>query len=298
MRFPIFHMPVLGLLLFLTLTTSCSRTETPKVMARYVPERMDDFVFENDLIIGRIYGMALEKETLSPGIDIWVKMPGALIADTLYKQDLEQGRSYHKFRGLGKDCYKVSRSLGAGASALLLDNRIQYPSTNYRSYEILEETDQKVTFVLHYPEWVVDEEHMALDKKITVWAGSYFAKVEDTWTFSGPYGNKLHAAAGVFRHPSDNTIEDESLGKDTYAIWEHASDTGQEPEDGMIGVAVYLPGADYTVLSHGDDHGLCVKDISSGEPFVYYFGNCWSKAGISSWKEWMAILEDFKKSHP
>ncbi len=296
MKYAIRHLSFLGLLLLMILVSSCSRTEAPKVMARYVPERMDDFVFENDLTIGRIYGKALEKETISPGIDIWVKMPGELVADTLYKQDLEQGLSYHKFHGLGKDCYKVSRSLGAGASALLLENRIQYPPTNYRSYELLEETDERVTFVLHYPEWVVDEEHMALDKKITIRSGSYFAKVEDTWTFSGPYGEKLHAAAGIFRHPSDNTIEKESLGKDTYAIWEHASDTGAEPEEGMIGIAVYLPGADYTTLSHGDDHGLCVRDITSGEPFVYYFGNCWSKAGVNSWEDWMGILEEFKKT--
>ena len=58
----------------------------PKVMARFVPERADDFVFENNLIAGRFYGKALEGNPTSPGIDIWVKMPGKLVADTWYAE--------------------------------------------------------------------------------------------------------------------------------------------------------------------------------------------------------------------
>ena len=56
----------------------------PRVMARAVPERKDDFVFENDLIAGRFYGKALEGDPTSPGIDVWVKLPGALVADDWY----------------------------------------------------------------------------------------------------------------------------------------------------------------------------------------------------------------------
>ena len=41
---------------------------------------MSDFVFENNLIAGRFYGKALEGNPTSPGIDIWVKLPGALVA--------------------------------------------------------------------------------------------------------------------------------------------------------------------------------------------------------------------------
>ena len=39
--------------------TGCRKTVEPKVMARTVPERADDFVFENNLIAGRFYGKAL-----------------------------------------------------------------------------------------------------------------------------------------------------------------------------------------------------------------------------------------------
>ena len=38
----------------LTLAACAPKTEEQKVMARAVPERADDFVFENNLIAGRI----------------------------------------------------------------------------------------------------------------------------------------------------------------------------------------------------------------------------------------------------
>ena len=47
-------------------------------MARHVPERADDFVFENNLVCGRIYGQALEGNPTSPGIDIWVNEEGKM----------------------------------------------------------------------------------------------------------------------------------------------------------------------------------------------------------------------------
>ena len=59
----------------LLLCCCAQKPQEPKVMARYVPERADDFVFENNLIAGRIYGKALEGNPTSPGIDIWVKKP-------------------------------------------------------------------------------------------------------------------------------------------------------------------------------------------------------------------------------
>ena len=100
--------------LALTLLASCAgKPEEQKVMAREVPERADDFVFENNLIAGRFYGKALEGNPTSPGIDIWVKLPGALVANDWYAEAIKPGNGnyYHKDHG-GKDCYKVAVSLG------------------------------------------------------------------------------------------------------------------------------------------------------------------------------------------
>ena len=101
---------------------SAAEPKDTTVMARFVPERMDDFVFENDLIAGRFYGKALEGNPTSPGIDIWVKLPGKLVANEWYAKAMEDGGYYHRDHG-GKDCYKVAVSLGGGASAVMLDGR-------------------------------------------------------------------------------------------------------------------------------------------------------------------------------
>ena len=73
----------------LVLSLAACAPKGPSVMARYVPERADDFVFENDLIAGRFYGEALEGNPTSPGLDIWVKLPGKLVADDWYAHAVE-----------------------------------------------------------------------------------------------------------------------------------------------------------------------------------------------------------------
>ena len=279
------------LLAALCVAACAPKSEEAKVLARHVPERMDDFVFENNLIAGRIYGKALEGNPTSPGIDIWVKMPGKLVANEWYAAAQEDPDYYHHNHGQGKDCYKVSTTLGGGASAPLIENRFCKPATNWRSYEILEEGPDKVVFVLNYPEWEEGGETFSLSKKITVVPDTYFCKVEDTYTFSGEYGDELNIACGVFRHPEQETIEQELTSENFYALWEHASDQSIEPEDGMLGVAVILPGADYVGLSHGDDHGICVKKVKSGEPFTYYFGSCWSKGNIQTAADWFETVK-------
>ena len=83
------------------LIASCAPKEQ-KVMARFVPERSDDFVWENNYVCYRAYGEALEGNPTSPGFDIWVKTPGALVADERYRMELEEGLSYHIDHGNGK----------------------------------------------------------------------------------------------------------------------------------------------------------------------------------------------------
>ncbi|MBQ1750847.1 MAG: DUF4861 family protein, partial [Bacteroidales bacterium] len=220
------------IVLALAFAVSCAPKEF-RVMARYVPERADDFVFENNLIAGRFYGEALEGNPTSPGIDVWVKLPGKLVANEWYEHATSgDGNYYHHDHG-GKDCYKVAVSLGGGASSPLVNGKIAYPATNYRSWEILSEKPDEIVFVLNYPEWSVDSLKVALSKKVRVKPDTYFCEVEDTYTFNT---EELTVAAGLLRHD----VAQEILGDGVVALWEHASDQSVEPEDGMIGVAVVM----------------------------------------------------------
>ena len=277
----------------LLLLAGCKQQSTePQVMARFVPERSDDFVFENNLIAGRFYGQALEGNPTSPGIDIWVKLPGQLVADSWYAEAVKDPEYYHHNHD-GKDCYKVAVSLGGGASAPMIGSHLVFPAPNYRSWEILEQKPDKVVFVLHYPEWEAAEGlRVALDKKVTVTPDTYFCRVDDTYTFSG--AETLTVAAGILRHGAQETIESEQKGDDRYAIWEHASDQSVEPEDGMIGVAVVMPGAQQVFADKELDHALCARTVKSGETLTYYFGSCWSKGDIKTAKDWFDVVNKQK----
>jgi hypothetical protein len=260
-----------------------------KVMARFVPERSDDFVFENNLIAGRFYGQALEGNPTSPGIDIWVKLPGKLVADEWYKGYATRSDEYYHHDHGGKDCYKVAVSLGGGASAPLIEGNLRFPATNFRSWEIDEETADKVTFTLHYPEWEAAEGvKVALDKKVTVVPDTFFCEVEDSYTFAGK--DSLVVAAGINLHTAQNTVERVLCLPDRVAIWEHASDQTYEPEDGMLGVGVVMPGADYTFVTADGTHLVATRRIISGEPVRYSFGSCWSKGDIKTAQDWFNMV--------
>ena len=92
--------------------------------------------------------------------------------------------------------------------------------------------------------------------------------------------------------PAQETLSEECLAPGIYALWEHASDQSIEPEDGMLGVAVVVPGAGESVVSPDGIHGICTREIRSGEPFLYKFGSCWSKGGPESAEAWFNMVRE------
>lgn len=266
--------------------TGCKNEEYAKVMARAVPERADDFVWENDLIAYRAYGKALEGNPTSPGFDVWVKKAGRLVADEWYKGAMEDPNYYH-YDHDGKDCYKVAVSLGGGASVPVVEGVLAYPPTNYRDSRIVEQTPEKVVFELVYPAWKAGEDSVALTKRITVTPGTHFCKAEDFYTGSF---DSLTVAAGIIRH---EVIAD-GVSDDCLWIWENASDQSIEKESGKIGLALYMPGAEKVESPSVENHALAYRTIRSGEPVTYYFGSCWSRGGeIATPEEWSGYVADF-----
>ena len=122
--------------------------------------------------------------------------------------------------------------------------------------------------------------------------GTYFVKCEDRWTFSGAPDGRLTVAAGVFRHPDASAVEEELMLGDRYALWEKATDTHAEPEEGRIGVAVVMPGAEVVRISDDGAHGLCTRSVASGDTLTYWFGSCWSKAALKTPQAWFSQVRD------
>ena len=85
-----------------------------RTFGRLVPERLDDFAWENDRIGFRVFGPALmAKDGPQSGVDVWVKSTPNLVLNKFYKSE-----DYHRDHGEGLDYYKVGANRGAGALAI------------------------------------------------------------------------------------------------------------------------------------------------------------------------------------
>ncbi|MBR2331414.1 MAG: DUF4861 family protein, partial [Alistipes sp.] len=100
----------------------------PKVYGRYVPERLDDYAWENNLTAYRIYGPRLS-DPKTQGVDVWVKNTEKLIINEWFARN-----DYHHNYGEGMDCYKVGNTLGGGALAIVQDSQLLL-SGNYLQQE-------------------------------------------------------------------------------------------------------------------------------------------------------------------
>ena len=124
-----------------------------------MPERKDDFAWENQLVTYRIYGPALQATgEITSGIDVWSKRIPHFIIDDFYKRDAEGSRthdpalSYHKDNGIGVDSYDVGPTQGCGGTAIYANGRL-YPSKNYAHVRILAQGPIRFAFEATYEPW-------------------------------------------------------------------------------------------------------------------------------------------------
>jgi Domain of unknown function (DUF4861) len=259
----------------------------PKTYARFVPERLDDFAWENDKIAFRTYGKALEgTKGDAYGLDVWVKRTDKLVINTRYKGD-----KYHVDNGDGMDYYHVGHTLGAGNIAPIVKDEIIY-SKNYHRYKVLDNGPLRTTFVLEFDAWKVDGIDVTATKKFTIDAGSQMNKIEVNYDFTGR--DSLSVVIGIIKRPQQGSILlDEKEGVTAY--WEP-----QHGADGTTGVGVVLTepvkGTSITkeqILTH--------LTFKKGQPFVYYTGAAWDKGGeIKDSGKWFSYLRGFKsqQKHP
>jgi hypothetical protein len=104
-----------------------------KVMAygRFVPEREDDFTWENDKVAFRVYGPSSGGKGSVSGVDPWFKKVDYSIIDKWYANFL-QDISYHEDHGEGYDIYHVGPSRGVGGTAIWVDG-VAYAAAMFKS---------------------------------------------------------------------------------------------------------------------------------------------------------------------
>ena len=147
------------------------------VFSRYVPERLDDYAYENNRIAGRVYGPALEDpRTLGP--DIWLKRVESLVVDKRYELN-----DYHHDHGDGMDCYKVANTLGGGALAPYADDKIVL-GDNYETYTRICNGPIRTKVLFTYKPFDVDGHLTTLKREMTIDANTHFIKISN-W-FNAP----------------------------------------------------------------------------------------------------------------
>ena len=265
------------------------RDTKPMVASRAVPERDDDYSFENFQIAFRAYGKGLESQTISPGFDVWVKTGGKLVCDDWYEHAKSEPDYYHTDRGDGKDCYKVATTLGCGGSAPLVADTLAKPDHNYSSFVVNEHNAIEQSFTLKYAPWKAGEDTVSLEETITVPASGNFMKVEDI--YQGSF-KTLDVAAGIVMHETETV----NNGGNFVSVWEKPSDSKDPASDGMIGTAVYMPFAKLVYSDVVPKHSVCIATVKPGEKLTYYFGAGWSKGNVKDAEAWRVMISQFISS--
>jgi len=258
---------------------------------RFIPERKDDFGWENDKVAFRVYGPALEDETITSGIDAWGKCVPYPVIDKFIRDYNEKQIPYHYDHGEGGDFYKVGNTLGCGGLAPFVDGKVCLPSHNFAAWKILGNGPIRSVFELTYRPWQAGPYAVSEVKRISIDLGSQMSRIECTYTCSQT--DTLPLAAGiVLRETSRQTW----TAPQSIAYW--------LPTDfikGFMGCGVVF-GAEWDVKPlEADGHLLLTLQHKIDKPVVYYAGSCWDKnEEFNTFEKWQQYLKVFKQrlDHP
>jgi len=272
--------------------------QQPLVFGRAIPERKDDFAWENKVVAYRIYGPALEATgEISSGIDVWSKRIPNFVVDSFYKQDHESAvthnpaLSYHNDNGIGLDSYDVGPSRGCGGTAVWADGKLNV-SKNYTVAKILAAGPIRLEFEVSYAPWKAGGRMVTETKRITLDAGSHLNKIVSTSTFDGE--SPLELAAGIAIHEGGAATL--PPGKSIAAVW----DTPQKPSAGRIATGLVSLPAESATTTTAANHALMIFKRHSGKSFTYFAGSGWSKADMPTQEDWNTYLVRFEElqEHP
>ncbi len=260
-----------------------------KTYARYIPERKDDFAWENDLAGYRMYGPALAKENPSNGVDIWLKRTDELIVDKFYYDELNKGLSYHVDHGQGLDCYKVAHTLGAGGIAPYV-NGVLYVGNHYSTQKVLDNGPLRSTFVLTYDSLKVGDEIYHQTITVSIDAGTLLNKA--VVSYSGKTAD-MELATGIYLHPEKGNLQ-MNVENGTAVYAENAVSDAKIPS-GRNYIGIYAPAKVNNAVEQ-DLHGLLLSSYNLGEDFTYYFGAGWSKWGFPTDEDWFNAVNAFAQN--
>lgn len=274
-------------------TENVTEANQATTFARFVPERNDDFAWENDLVAFRAYGPFAREFAENAGLDCWLKRVKTPIVNKWYKQALEQDMTYHKDWGEGQDNYHVGSSAGCGSSALWLNGKRE-PLETFTQWKILEQSPGKTRFVLSYKRVIADVEYQE-KKEIEIKLGQRVFKATSTFWKNGELAINLPISVGLTTHDEAAIANWDKL-TGTVSTWEVIEGYG-------LGTGVVLDPKrvdEYKLISSlgqkDAGHVLAITKTDNKGQVTYYAGYGWEKAReITHFSQWKTYLKSFAK---
>lgn len=259
---------------------------------RYAPDRLDDYLWENDKAAFRIYGPAVSEPPpkgeglVSSGVDVWNKSVSYPVIDKW----LAGGR-YHSDRGEGMDNYKVGPTRGCGGFAVYRDGKA-YASRNWETQRTICNGPVRTRFEVTYAPWLCGEGVTVAERRVvTLDRGQPFSRHESVFTVTG--AERLSGGPGL--NIAAKNLHAGALSLRPDAGWA-ANAEEEQPGKGSILTAVCLPGGAHLAETDGGDL-LLLGDVAPGRPFVWYAGAAWTGAGrVTSPCAWAWTVERFAAS--
>lgn len=266
------------------------------VFARAVPERLDDFAWENDRLAHRIYGPALgspapagsgREVLVSSGLDIWCKRVRYPVVDRWYNKGHDH---YHVDEGEGMDLYQVGASRGCGGTGVW-DGKQLYVGRNYATARVIANGPIRAIFELTYEPWAANDIYVTEVKRFTVDAGHNLDRIESTFTATGNR-KELTIGIGLNKAPSDpgqnpkiDVTKSDAAG--SLAQWI------EQKSNGSLGTAVIVPTA-LAGFTADERNELVLAKVVPGQTITYYAGAGWDRAGdfkdAQHWNDYVAAM--------
>ena len=269
--------------------------EVPKAeelcYSRFVPERTDDYTWENDKVAFRVYGPTAQQiqqsgkpgGTISSGVDAWLKRVSYPIINKWYKETMiDKTGSYHEDTGEGMDNFHVGVSRGVGGIAVRNNGEFYY-SKNYTKWRTITTGPLRTSFYLEYEDWDAGGKTIQESKIISLDLGNNFSKFE---TF---IDGTDEIYSGLTLHEKDGDVFNDN-GYITY--W-------QPHADSELGTAI-VGAKDFFLRS--EKYDVEERDLSNAyanlkvvdNKVVYYAGFAWKESKQYPTKEsWITYLNSF-----
>lgn len=273
-------------------TSSTSATKNINCYSRFVPERTDDYAWENNKVAFRTYGPVAQKMvedkiaggTLTSGIDAWLKRVDYPIINKWYEKATNGTGTYHKDSGEGLDNFHVGDSRGVGGIAVKVDGKY-YFSKNFTTWKTITTGPIRTSFILTYENWDAKGKKIKESKLISLDYGSYLSRFEIN------IKGAKSIAAGLTLHDKKGTIGT-NVKEGWISHWESIDDS--EIGTGLVAPKNTLTSFDNYVTDDKDLSNLYGNIAVKKKKAVYYVGFGWKKGSPFQTKaEWETYLSSF-----